>query len=97
MFFATFRGAASLIANTDDRIGLNGAQRPRLLPKDAFQVNCQPVMDTHTGYRKEVRVMKDLVDVLNSKPSNQISDRKPTGAKNTFRIGPEPEDDFDDD
>ena len=90
--------AASLIANTDDRLGLNGAERPRLLPKDAFQVNCKTVVDGHSGYRKEVRIMKDLLAVLNGKPSNQITGRSQTGAKNTFRIGPEPdEEDFDDD
>jgi len=77
---------------------LNGAERPRRLPKDAFQVNCKTVIDTHLGYRKEARVMKDLVAVLNGKPSNQITGRSQTGAKNTFRIGPEPDDDdFDDD
>ena len=90
--------AGSLIANRDDRLGLNGAQRPRLLPKDAFQLNCQTVIDTHSGYRKEGRVMNDLVAVLNGKPSNQITGRSETEFKNTFRIGPEPdEDDYDDD
>jgi len=90
--------ALSLIVNRDDRLGLNGAERPRRLPKDAFQVNCKTVIDTHAGYRKEVRVMKDLMAVLNGKPSNQITGRSETEFKNTFRIGPEPgDDDFDDD
>ena len=89
--------AASLIANTDGRLGLNGAHRPRLLPKDAFRVNCQTVIEKHSGYHKEARVMKDLVAVLNGKPSDQITGRSETEFKNTFRIGPEPEDDYDDD
>jgi len=90
--------ALSLIVNRDDRLGLNGAERPRRLPKDAFQLNCQTVIDTHSGYRKEARVMKDLVAVLNGKPSDQITGRSETDFKNTFRIGPEPDDDdYDDD
>jgi len=90
--------ALSLIVNRDDRLGLNGAQRPRRLPKDAFQVNCKTVIDTHSGYRKEARVMKDLVAVFNGKLANRITGRSETEFKNTFRIGPEPDDDdFDDD
>ena len=90
--------ALSLIVNRDDRLGLNGAQRPRRMPNDAFQLNCQTVIDTHSGYRKEARIMKDLVAVLNGKPSDQITGRSETEFKNTFRIGPEPDDeDFDDD
>jgi hypothetical protein len=36
--------------------------------------------------------MEDLAEVLNGSPANEIEDRRPTGDKNTFAIGPEEED-----
>lgn len=83
----------SQFVNRDGRLGLNGAERSRRLAKNAFQLNCSTIVKTHAGYRKEAKVMRDLAAVLNRKPSEQIRGRKPTGAKNTFRIGPDPEED----
>ena len=83
----------SAFLNHDGRLGLNGAERPSRLPKDAFQLDCTTLLDSHAGYRKNTKLMRDLAAVLNGRPSHQIGGRKPTGEKNTFRIGPEPEED----
>jgi hypothetical protein len=40
--------------------------------------------------------MSDLVAVLRAIDSNEIEDRRRTGEKNTFAIGPEEESDADD-
>ena len=37
--------------------------------------------------------MQDLVAVLNGKASDQFDGRSPEAEKNTFRIGPEPDED----
>jgi hypothetical protein len=39
--------------------------------------------------------MSDLVEVLRGIDSTEVEDRRPTGEKNTFAIGPEPEADTD--
>ena len=82
---------ASAFANADGRLGLNGADEPDLLPENAFQVDCSTVIEGHSDYRKNADVMQDLVAVLSGSTSDHIDDRSLTGEKNTFRIGPEPE------
>ena len=84
---------ASAFVNLDGRLGLNGAERPSRLLKNTFQVDCTTLLDSHSGYRKNTKLMQDLAAVLNGRPSHQIGGRKPTGDKNTFRIGPELEED----
>jgi hypothetical protein len=74
-------------------------ERPRRLPKNAFQIDCATFVENHSGYRKAAEVMDDITEVLNGKPSDQIPGRRPSQDKNTFAIGPEEEeedDDFDD-
>jgi hypothetical protein len=39
--------------------------------------------------------MEDLAQVLDGTSSNEIEERRPTGEKNTFAIGPEEEEAFD--
>ncbi|MBI2985581.1 MAG: alpha/beta hydrolase [Deltaproteobacteria bacterium] len=82
---------ASAFANADGRLGLNGADEPDLLADNAFQVDCSTVIDGHSDYRKSTDVMGDLAAVLGGASSGQIPGRTPTHEKNTFRIGPEPE------
>ena len=84
-------GIAEII-HGDGRLGM-GAERPRRLPKNAFQVNCETLIDSHSGYRKNTAIMTDVAAVLAGTPSDQIAERTPTGEKNTFRLGPEPEED----
>ena len=82
---------ASAFANVDGRLGMNGADEPDLLPDNAFQVDCSTVVEGHSDYRKSTDVMHDLAAILKGDPSGQIPGRTPTHEKNTFRIGPEPE------
>jgi len=84
---------ASVFVNHDGRLGLNGAERPSRLPKDAFQVDCSTVLDSHSGYRKSTEIMQDLAAVFKRTPSRQIDGRSRSYQKKTFRIGPEPEED----
>ena len=89
----------SQIVNHDGRLGLGGAEHPRRLPKNAFQIDCATLIENHSGYRKAAEVMDDIAEVLNGKPSDQIAGRRPSEDKNTFAIGPEEkeeDDDFDD-
>jgi len=82
----------SQVVNYDGRLGLNGAERPRRLPKDAFQIDCSTLIESHSEYRSTQDVMDDLVEVLRGTSSDEIEDRRRTGKKNTFAIGPEEED-----
>jgi hypothetical protein len=41
--------------------------------------------------------MQDLAELLRGSSSNEIEDRRPTGDKNTFAIGPEEEEEVDED
>jgi esterase/lipase superfamily enzyme len=84
---------ASAFANADGRLGLNGADEPDLLPGNAFQADCSTLIEGHSDYRKNDEVMEDLVAVLEGNASDQIGGRTETGENNTFRIGPEPEQD----
>ena len=84
---------ASAFANVDSRLGLNGADEPDLLPDNAFQVDCSTVIDGHSDYRKSTDVMGDLAAVLGGASSGQIPGRTGLIVKNTFRLGPEPEED----
>ena len=84
---------ASAFANVDGRLGLNGADQPDLLPSNAFQADCSTVIEGHSDYRKNADVMQDLAAVLDGNASDQIGGRTETGENNTFRIGPEPEQD----
>ena len=84
---------ASAFANVDGRLGLNGADQPDLLPGNAFQADCSTVIEGHSDYRKNADVMQDLAAVLDGNASDQIGGRTETGENNTFRIGPEPEQD----
>jgi hypothetical protein len=83
--------AVSAIANADGRLGLNGADQPDLLPDNAFQMDCSTAIEGHSDYRKSAGVMQDLAAVLKGDAAGQIPGRTPTHEKNTFRIGPEPE------
>ncbi len=85
----------SQVVNHDGRLGLAGAERPSRLPKNAFQVDCSTLIETHSAYRDTPEVMEDLVQVLEGTSSNEIEERRPTGDKNTFAIGPEEEEDLD--
>jgi len=84
---------ASAFANVDGRLGLNGADQPDLLPSNAFQADCSTVIEGHSDYRKNADVMQDLAAVLDGNASDQMGGRTETGENNTFRIGPEPEQD----
>lgn len=83
----------SAIANVDGRLGLNGADQPDLLPDNAFQIDCSTVIEGHSDYRKSEEIMGDLTVVLNGDSSAQIAGRTQTHEKNTFRLGPEPQQD----
>ncbi len=84
----------SQVINHDGRLGLAGAQRPSRLPKNAFQIDCSTLIESHSAYRDTPEVMEDLAQVLDGTSSNEIEERRPTGDKNTFAIGPE-EEEFD--
>ena len=86
----------SQVVNRDGRLGLAGAERPSRLPRNAFQIDCSTLIESHSAYRDTADVMEDLAEVLSGISSNEIDDRRPTGDKNTFAIGPE-EDDADED
>jgi len=87
---------SSEVVNRDGRLGLAGAERPSRLPRNAFQIDCSTLIESHSAYRDSTEVMEDLAEVLSGISSNEIEDRRPTGDKNTFAIGPE-EDDADED
>ena len=88
----------SQVVNRDGRLGLAGAKRPSRLPRNAFQIDCSTLIESHSAYRDTTAVMEDLAEVLSGTSSNEIEDRRPTGDKNTFAIGPEEEEvDEDDD
>ncbi len=82
---------ASAFANADGRLGLNGADQPDLLPDNGFQVDCSTLIEGHSDYRKNDEVMEDLAAVFKGDPSGGIDGRTQTADKNTFRLGPEPE------
>ena len=79
----------SQVVNRDGRLGLAGAERPSRLPRNAFQIDCSTLIESHSAYRDTTDVMEDLVEVLSGTSSDEIEDRRPTGDKNTFAIGPE--------
>ncbi len=81
----------SAIINADGRLGMNGADEAALLPDNTFQVDCSTVIEGHSDYRKSVEVMQDLAAVLKGDPSGGIDGRTQTTDKNTFRLGPESE------
>lgn len=83
--------ATSAIANADGRLGLNGADQPALLPDNALQVDCSTVVEGHSDYRKKIDIMQDMVLVLKGESSDQIPGRTQTIDRNTFHIGPQPE------
>jgi esterase/lipase superfamily enzyme len=85
----------SQIVNHDGRLGLAGAERPSRLPRNAFQIDCSTLIESHSAYRNTPEVMEDLVEVLHGTSSNEIEERRATGEKNTFAIGPEAEEEFD--
>jgi esterase/lipase superfamily enzyme len=87
----------SQVVNRDGRLGLAGAQRPNRLPSNAFQIDCTTLIESHSGYRGSKDVMADLVEVLRGTDSNEIEDRRTTGDKNTFALGPEKEVEVDED
>ncbi len=80
----------SAIINADGRLGLNGADDAALLPDNAFQVDCSTVIEGHSDYRKSTDVMQDMAGVLRGAP-DPIPDRTGPIVRNTFRLGPEPE------
>lgn len=84
---------ASAFANVDGRLGLNGADQPDLLPDNAFQVDCSTVVEGHSDYRKKIDVMQDLALILKGDSSGQIPGRTQTIDRNSFHIGPQPEED----
>src|SRR5207247_1791906 len=81
----------SQVVNHDGRLGLAGAERPSRLPHNAFQIDCSTLIESHSAYRSTPDVMEDLVNVLRGISSNEIDERRATGDKNTFAIGPEEE------
>ena len=83
------------MVNHDGRLGLAGAERPSRLPKNAFQIDCSTLIESHSAYRNTSDVMEDLVKVLDGTSSNEIEERRSAGDKNTFAIGPEEEEEFD--
>jgi len=85
--------AASALANADGRLGLNGADQPDLSPDNALQIDCTTLDVGHSDYRKSADTMRDLAAVLKGDAAGQIPGRTPTHEKNTFRMGPEPEED----
>jgi esterase/lipase superfamily enzyme len=85
----------SQVVNRDGRLGLAGAQRPKRLPGNAFQIDCSTLIESHSAYRDVPEVMADLAAVLSGISSTAIDDRRPTGDKNTFAIGPEEEEEVD--
>jgi esterase/lipase superfamily enzyme len=85
----------SQVINRDGRLGLGGAERPSRLPKNAFQVDCSTLIESHSAYRTTPDVMEDLVQVLDGTSSSEIEDRRATDDRNTFAIGPEEEEEFD--
>lgn len=87
----------SQVVNYDGRLGLAGAERPSRLPKNAFQIDCSTLIESHSAYRSTADVMEDLVEVLRGSSSNEIEDRRPTEDKNTFAIGPEEKEEVDED
>jgi esterase/lipase superfamily enzyme len=87
----------SQVVNRDGRLGLAGAERPSRLPRNAFQIDCSTLIESHSAYRDTTAVMEDLAEVLSGSSSNEIEDRRPTGDKNTFAIGPEEEEEVDED
>jgi len=82
----------SEVVNRDGRLGLAGAERPSRLPRNAFQIDCSTLIESHSAYRDTTDVMEDLAEVLSGTSSNEIEDRRPTGDKNTFAIGPKEQD-----
>ena len=85
----------SQVVNRDGRLGLAGAERPNRLPNNAFQIDCSTLIESHSAYRSTPDVMEDLVNVLRGTSSNEIKKRRATGDKNTFAIGPEEEEEID--
>jgi esterase/lipase superfamily enzyme len=85
----------SQIVNHDGRLGLGGAERPSRLPSNAFQIDCSTLIESHSAYRSTPDVMEDLVEVLHGTFSDEVEERRTTGKKNTFAIGPEEEEEFD--
>ena len=85
--------ATSAIANADGRLGLNGADQPAVLLDNAFQVDCSTVVEGHSDYRKKIDVMQDMTFVLKGDSSDQIPGRTQTIDRNTYHIGPQPEED----
>jgi esterase/lipase superfamily enzyme len=85
----------SQVVNHDGRLGLGGAKRPSRLPKNAFQIDCSTLIESHSAYRDSAEVMEDVVEVLDGTSANEIDGRRPTGDKNTFAIGPEEEEEPD--
>ena len=85
----------SQVVNHDGRLGLGGAERPNRLPKNAFQIDCSTLIESHSAYRDTPEVMEDLAEVLDGTSSGEIEGRRPTGDKNTFAIGPEEEEEPD--
>ena len=87
----------SQVVNRDGRLGLAGAEPPSQLPRNAFQIDCSTLIESHSAYRDTPDVMEDLAEVLRGSSSNEIEGRRPTGDKNTFAIGPEEEEEVDED
>ena len=87
----------SQVVNRDGRLGLAGAERPKRLSSNAFQVDCSTLIESHSAYRDTPDVMEDLAQVLRGSASSEIEDRRPTGDKHTFAIGPEEEEAVDED
>jgi hypothetical protein len=82
----------SPLVNGDGRLGM-GADLPRGLLNKAVQLNCSTLIEGHARSPRNTAIMRDVVAVLSGTPFDQIADRTPTGEKNTFRLGFEPEDD----
>ncbi len=78
--------------NNPDRLGSRGPRRIEGLDTKVFVIDCQHVDETtledgrHQYYREREEVVRDVRQVLDDVPADEIIGRRPTGAPRSFRI-----------
>lgn len=78
--------------NNPDRLGARGPRRIEGLDTKVFLVDCQHVDETtpedarHQYYREREEVIRDVRQVLDDVPPDEIVGRRPTGAPRSFRL-----------
>jgi esterase/lipase superfamily enzyme len=78
--------------NNPDRLGARGPRRIEGLDTKVFLVDCQHVDETttedarHQYYRERAEVLRDVRQVLDDVPPDEVVGRRPTGAPRSFRI-----------